>query len=102
MQLLQCITTVTGSKTEYFRLMDHLGPFWKKLATGLGCPDYMIRMIGKKDDDERVYAIFSDWLRGAFENDQLITWGTLVTVLHKAGVTDVAQTLENHLDKIIE
>ena len=91
-----------GSENKYFRLMDRLGPFWKKLATGLGCPNYMISMIGKKDDDERVFAVFAEWLRGAFENGQPITWDTLITVLHKAGITDEAQILESHLDEMIE
>ena len=42
---------------------------------------------------DRVFCIFVEWLRGAFHNGEPITWGTLVTVLHKAGITDEAQII---------
>ena len=38
MQQLQCMVAVPRLGNNYFRLMDSLGPFWKELATGLGCP----------------------------------------------------------------
>ena len=57
MQQLHYMVAVPRSGNNYFRLMDSLGPFWKELATGLGCPNYKISMIARKDDHERVFII---------------------------------------------
>ena len=104
MKLLHCMVAVPRLGNNYFRLMDSLRPFWKELASGLGCPNYLIDSIATwMYDHDHVFCVFVEWLRGdTFQNDQPITWGTLITVLHKVSITDVAQILENHLDEMIE
>ena len=55
-----------------------------------------------KQEDDPVYYLLSEWLRGANQerDSRPVTWGTLITALRKANVQEEADILEKHFVEI--
>ena len=83
--------------------MDQLKPNWNRLATAMRFPGFFVAAVEKKHEDDRVSYIFSEWLRGANEeeDDRPLTWATLIAVLKEASFTDEVKVLKAHLDEML-
>ena len=88
--------TGEDGKTINFRLMDQVKPHWRRLAIALMFPQHEIAAIA--DEKDPVYYIFSEWLRGANQEDSSrpVTWRTLINALRVANVHNEANVLEQH------
>ena len=94
---LLCMSyTGEDGKTINFRLMDQVKPHWRRLAIALMFPQHEIAAIA--DEKDPVYYIFSEWLRGANQEDSSrpVTWRTLINALRVANVHNEANVLEQH------
>ena len=103
MHQLLCMRYTRDGKEAFFRLMDQLTPNWDRLATAMRFPGFAVATVGKKDEDNRVSYIFSEWLRGANEeeDDRPLTWATLIAALKEAKLTAEVKVLEAHLDEML-
>ena len=92
--------TVEDGRVAYFRLMDRLQPYWRRLAIALKFPPYAITAMEQKDDP--LYHLLSEWLHGANQerDSRPVTWATLVTALRDANVQEEADILEKHFVQI--
>lgn len=87
-------------QTMYFRFMDQVRPYWRKLAIGLKFLQHSIDTI--RDSDDPIYYLMSEWLRGANQEQDLrpITWESLIASLRHANLQSEADILEKNLIQI--
>ena len=93
--------TGEDGRDTHFRLMDQLQPHWRRLAIALKFRQCDITFM-KQEDDDPVYHLLSEWLRGANQerDSRPVTWATLITALRKANVQEEADILEKHFVEI--
>ena len=88
--------TSEDGQTVHFRLMDGIKPRVTRLAVALKFPDYVIDDMETKRDP--VLYLLKEWLRGGNQehDSRPLTWGTLITALRAAGLSEEADILEQY------
>ena len=92
------MTYSLGGKVIDFRLMDRIKPRLKDVAIALHFASHEIDAIVQSGDTAtQVYNLLCNWLRGELgESRPSVSWGTLITALKRAGLTEEAAILEEH------
>ena len=92
--------TGEDGRVVHFRLMQQVGPHWRKLAIALDFPESEIAIMEKKDDP--VFYLISEWLRGANQekDPRPVTWRTLIEALRHANVQEEATVLEKYFIQV--
>ena len=83
------------------RVMQQVRPHWRELAIALEFPEYEIAIM--EENDNPVYYLFSEWLRGANQkkaDPRPVTWRTLIEALQHADVQEEATVLKKHFFQV--